>query len=317
MVTETAKTKMPNRYVQLLKSLENERAQKSLCKLNIVMCDCFKAHILSQKYSVAHKKRILRLFNKYFADKTFMSPIEINQYIDNLQHNRKHIINAIRLYLNFLEKYEIISDKIILKYRKVLVMPRSRSDVYSPSNEEVKYTYFKVRDHRNLSILYLVLMTSGIRITEAVDFLQSYDPTKLNIQEEYGYYTVASTRGTKTVNNIYLPKFVCDRLHHISNTYQSLRMRMIKRKTNLSLKYLRKWQYNFMLYHGVPESVADFIQGRNNRSISSTHYLAKSQQAEFWYGKIAEKFQQIIKLTEAEEKKTQKHIYDFFLIFPL
>jgi hypothetical protein len=53
------------------------------------------------------------------------------------------------------------------------------------------------------------------------------------------------------------------------------------------LKYLRKWHYNFMLYHHVPESVADFIQGRSSKSISANHYLAKAQQADFWYGKIA------------------------------
>ena len=42
------------------------------------------------------------------------------------------------------------------------------------------------------------------------------------------------------------------------------------------------------------ESVADFIQGRTNRSVSANHYLAKNQQANFWYGKIITKINQIV-----------------------
>ena len=48
-----------------------------------------------------------------------------------------------------------------------------------------------------------------------------------------------------------------------------------------------------MLYNNVPESVADFIQGRASRSISSRHYLAKSQQAEFWYSKLIPVFEKL------------------------
>jgi intergrase/recombinase len=50
-----------------------------------------------------------------------------------------------------------------------------------------------------------------------------------------------------------------------------------------------------MIYNQVPESVADFVQGRVSKSIGANHYMAKSQQAEFWYAKIVEKFEKMIK----------------------
>jgi len=51
-------------------------------------------------------------------------------------------------------------------------------------------------------------------------------------------------------------------------------------------KYLRKWQYNFLIANNVPESVADFIQGRAPSTVGSMHYLAKVKQADEWYAKV-------------------------------
>lgn len=64
----------------------------------------------------------------------------------------------------------------------------------------------------------------------------------------------------------------------------------------VSLKYLRKWHYNLMLYNGVPESVADFIQGCSSQSISANHYMAKSQQASHWYERVTGKFKLAVTL---------------------
>lgn len=41
-----------------------------------------------------------------------------------------------------------------------------------------------------------------------------------------------------------------------------------------------------MILNDVPESVADFIQGRASISVSSMHYLAKVKQADEWYARI-------------------------------
>jgi len=58
----------------------------------------------------------------------------------------------------------------------------------------------------------------------------------------------------------------------------------------LALKYLRKWNYNFMISNGVPESICDFIQGRALRTVGSLHYLAKMKQADEFYSRIVDKF---------------------------
>lgn len=63
----------------------------------------------------------------------------------------------------------------------------------------------------------------------------------------------------------------------------------------LAPKYLRKWQYNFLIYQGVPESVVDFIQGRSSESVGSMHYLSKVKQADYWYGKALDNLNVMLK----------------------
>ena len=73
---------------------------------------------------------------------------------------------------------------------------------------------------------------------------------------------------------------------------------------SFSLKYLRKWQYNFMLYNQIPESVADFIQGRASKGVSANHYLARSQQAEFWYSKIVSTLENVFEINDSSVRRS-------------
>jgi len=50
----------------------------------------------------------------------------------------------------------------------------------------------------------------------------------------------------------------------------------------------KKWNFNFLIMNGVPESVADFIQGRASATVGSAHYLAKTVQADNWYSKVVD-----------------------------
>ena len=62
---------------------------------------------------------------------------------------------------------------------------------------------------------------------------------------------------------------------------------------SLPAKYPRKWNYNFLILNGVPESVADFIQGRASITVGSMHYLAKVKQADEWYSRVVGKLMKL------------------------
>jgi intergrase/recombinase len=146
-----------------------------------------------------------------------------------------------------------------------------------------------------LETVFLVLATSGIRYIECINFLKSYEESKFTMHNGFVSYNVSELRHSKNINNIYLPMFVYRKLKRVKYDYGTMRLKLMAKGCSFPPKYFRKWHYNFMLYHNVPESVADFMQGRANKSIASNHYLARSQQADFWYEKVVLKLQNLFK----------------------
>ena len=55
----------------------------------------------------------------------------------------------------------------------------------------------------------------------------------------------------------------------------------------MAAKYVRKFVYSKLIALGVPESVADFIQGRSARTVGARSYLAKLELAKAHYGRYA------------------------------
>ena len=48
-------------------------------------------------------------------------------------------------------------------------------------------------------------------------------------------------------------------------------------------KYLRKYAFDKMIYLEIPESIADFIEGRVPQRIGAKHYLALARQSAKFY----------------------------------
>ena len=95
-------------------------------------------------------------------------------------------------------------------------------------------------------------------------------------------YPLSYNRGQKRLSYVYMPKEFALTLHKVHSSQKVVMG--IKQQSGLSPKYLRKWFYNFLIMNNVPESVADFIEGRAPESVGSMHYLAKVKQADYWYG---------------------------------
>ena len=52
-------------------------------------------------------------------------------------------------------------------------------------------------------------------------------------------------------------------------------------------KYLRKFAFDQMLALGIPESKADFIEGRVARKVGVRHYANLRRQSDLWYKKYS------------------------------
>jgi intergrase/recombinase len=75
-------------------------------------------------------------------------------------------------------------------------------------------------------------------------------------------------------------------------TYESAKGNVRKRlgKDIIAYKYLRKFAFDVMTDEtlNIPESVADFIQGRTPKSIGARHYMKLKRKAVHFYPRYAE-----------------------------
>ena len=107
-------------------------------------------------------------------------------------------------------------------------------------------------------------------------------------------YQLFYQRGQKNNYYIYLPRHLAEHLHKF-HIHGSTITHQIS-KTGLAPKYLRKWLYNFLIYSNVPESVADFIEGRSANAVGNMHYLARAKQADHWYVLFVDKLKKTLEL---------------------
>jgi intergrase/recombinase len=58
-------------------------------------------------------------------------------------------------------------------------------------------------------------------------------------------------------------------------------------------KYLRKFAFDKMIDLEIPESVADFIEGRVPKRVGAKHYMALARQASKFYPRYCEYVKQL------------------------
>ncbi len=121
--------------------------------------------------------------------------------------------------------------------------------------------------------------------------LNSFNKDRLILSDKISKYPLSLDRKTKRSFYAYMPKEFALELKKIK--MDELALRQYFSRKELPAKYLKKWNYDFLILQGVPESVADFIQGRASVTVGSMHYLAKVKQADEWYGGIVDKLLEI------------------------
>ena len=84
-----------------------------------------------------------------------------------------------------------------------------------------------------------------------------------------------------------MPKFVYDMIMEFKASGEKLKKtavdsfrRRLKRKGMEiePVKYVRDFAYNAMLQVGIPESLADYLNGRGPQTVGAKHYLEKKRQ---------------------------------------
>jgi len=180
-----------------------------------------------------------------------------------LDLSRRYSILGLRLFARYLsERYGLEFHYLLGELR----VPRTGVDLRVPSEEEVARS-ISMLSGGHLS-LYLLLLASGIRLSEAQRVLA--DMGNIPYREHGGVrvYTVNWQRGQKAVFYVFTPEWLELRAARVRWDSQGPH-----RKIPAKPKYVRKFFATKAYELGIPAEVIDFIQGRTPRSILARHYL--------------------------------------------
>ncbi len=244
--------------------------------------------VYSQSYAIKYQKQILAkiplIFEKSTKSHTFSIEViisNINSNIDKINDNDRSV-KLTRLVLKYLESKELIADEELTFLKRKLKSKKSSVDNYVPTDDEMKETLSKLSD--KMKLMYLMYLVSGMRKVEGEYLLTNFH--KLKTQQYDGFVKISMNYLRKTKNSYfcYLPLEVYSKLSldHKQLSVSSLE-KEIKRKKLIPIKYCRKWFYTKCIELGIPESIADYYQGRVSNSVGGNHYLSRQMLADKYY----------------------------------
>jgi intergrase/recombinase len=271
-------------------SSENRKNRKEIAQ-SIQPLDYWEHRSSFQKwikanYSKDYLRNNISYLDRYLGEKVIKNQMELFKIVSKVKKGKRHLAVAIRAFLNFLEAFDLMDEESLIRYRKVVKVPRTTLDDYIPEDSKV-ISVFREFDDERYRKFFKFLAFSGKRAREAIWFFNHFDNSKLIVNQKIAKYPLSSNMGTKKSYYAYLPRDFALELERMKIDEKTASKYFERR--GLAPKYLRKWNYNFLILQGVPESVADFIQGRASITVGAMHYLAKVKQADEWYSRIADK----------------------------
>jgi len=246
----------------------------------------------SRDLSREHIRKILRHLNRFA--KPIAKPMDLTGLFTGLGDSQKrHLLNALRNLFNFYETQGLASKDWLDLLRKNLPKVSIGVDLKIPTEEEMADSIRKakrLRDTRRF-ILYNLLLDSGLRLTEGVQLFNSFAEGKVKIEEHKGFCVVplGYFRSTKMAYYGFISTYTLELLRKVKKPL-IYRKGGLKKSGIVSWKYLRKFANDNMTSEklNIPESVADFIQGRTAKSIGARHYMKLKRKAIQFYSRYAE-----------------------------
>ncbi|RZN38110.1 MAG: hypothetical protein EFT35_05080 [Methanophagales archaeon ANME-1-THS] len=213
---------------------------------------------------------------------------ELKEHI--LDNNSASYLKGLRNLLNFMDYQELdtINGTPIERWRSSIKLKKSNARMIYLSDEEVQEAYQHMDE--DVKILFLAVAYSGARLTQLLEGLEHLGESI--ILGDIARFPLES-KGSKKGFWCYIPSSLLSDLRK----YKSEGYDTVKKK----LKYgrvtgatLRKWNLNFLISHGVQESIADFIQSRVAKSVAASHYMNLLAQGDREYTRICEELCSVI-----------------------
>jgi len=199
----------------------------------------------------------------------------------------RNLCLALRALFNFYRDVKGYDADRIDKLKRAIPRIRSGVDEYVPTEERIIETF---RVLRTAPLKYRVLWwlgLMGVRLEHGIRALNELDFSRAEDLGGFYYLKVGWNTGKKKCHVIVMPKFVYDMVMEFKASGEKLTKSAVdsfrKRRKSKGIdiepiSYVRKFAYNVMLQVGIPESLADYLNGRGPQTVGAKHYLEKKRQ---------------------------------------
>ena len=251
----------------------------------------FLEYLKAQGYYKNTVSNMVSYLDKYSP--VITSPLDINSLFSKVIKAKRQVIFALRVLFNFYETLGV--DKGFLDcLRKALPRVECGVDLKIPAESEIVESLRKLpRIPMRYQALYNLLLDSGLRFVEGVALIANFKGAELvngfyrcNLamfrgekQAYYGHFTESTLKYIEQAKNAQMDVYVS------SHYFYKYRFVMPK--------YLRKFAFDKMIELEVPESIADFIEGRVPKRVGAKHYMALARQSSKFYPRYVEYITQL------------------------
>jgi len=242
---------------------------------------------------------LIQYLEKYV--KPIGKPMDLVKIFNGLTNSqRRHLKNGLRLLFNFYEAQGLADKEFLDILRKNLPKTNIGVDLRVPTEKEIVNSLKTLSEKdktKRYFALYSLLLDSGLRLSEAVTIYNRFVTNKIRLEEHNGFYLIPLSliRNTKQAYYCLLTDYTVAFLKRVDSPliYWKLRGLPSKKFGVVNWKYLRKFVYSKMIELGVPESIADFIQGRVPKTIGARHYMNLRQKALQFYPRYTKYLQEL------------------------
>jgi len=249
--------------------------------------------------SLSYIERCVLYLNKYVSE--LSKPGDVVELFEKCRRGRNHLDRALRNLLKYYQLVEGYPEDFIDRLRKAIPRIKTGVDYREPVEDEIVKTFKALRRYPlKYRCIYHLILDGGIRVSHARYLVNNFRQENLKKVGEFYRYTLGLERGTKHSFYAYMREETAMILRSLGEKGVKVRKAamdsFLKRHRSLvKPKYVRKFAYNMMILSGIPETIADFINGRKPRTVGGQHYMFLRTQADQHYHKYVKYLEELTK----------------------
>ena len=205
---------------------------------------------------------------------------------------KRHLTNGMRNLFNFYQAQGLVGKQYLDVLRDNFPKTSIGVDLNVPTESDVlaALRHLEERDkEKRIFALYNLLVDSGLRLVESIRLFNTLveDSSRLEQLNGFCIQPLGYFRNTKLAYFGFITSYTLSLIKKCEKplVYDRTMGTATKRYEVISYKYLRKFVFDTMTSEqlNIPESVADFIEGRTSKSVGARHYMNLKRKAIQFY----------------------------------